>query len=164
MRNLVFTLLACLLAPSAFAEGGLRFETRVPASIEEVWTAWTTVEGIKSFFAPGANIDLKPDGAYEIFFDPSQPAGSRGADGMKILLVQRPLALAFTWNAPPKFVEQRRQRTHVMVRLFPISDRETRVVLTHDGFGEGEEWAAVRGYFERAWRDVVLPRLVKRFQ
>lgn len=34
----------------------------------------------------------------------------------------------------------------------------------HDGFGEGEEWDEVRAYFENAWGEVVLPRLVDSFK
>lgn len=161
MRKL---LLILFLAASAYAsEDGIRIETVVPASLDDVWNAWTTVDGIKSFFAGGANVDLRPDGAYEIFFDPSQPEGHRGADGMRLLLVQPKSALAFTWNAPAKFPEARKQRTHVMLRFYPISAKETKVVLTQDGFGEGEEWDQVRAYFTKAWGDVVLPRLVAKF-
>lgn len=156
--------LLMLIATGAFAgEKEIRLEVNVAASREAVWSAWTTVDGVKSWFAGGANIDLRPDGAYEIFFAPNAPAGQRGADGMRLLLVQKPEALAFTWNAPQKFAQARPQRTHVMVRLHEVSPDETRVTLVHDGFGEGAEWDEVRAYFENAWGKVVLPRLVERF-
>lgn len=161
IRRLV---LVVLVTTAAFAgEREIRAEVNVPASREAVWNAWTTVEGVKSFFAGGANIDLRPDGAYEIFFAPEAPQGQRGADGMRLLLVQKPAVLAFTWNAPAKFPEARKQRTHVMVRLHEVSATETRVTLVHDGFGEGAEWDEVRAYFEHAWGKIVLPRLVERF-
>jgi uncharacterized protein YndB with AHSA1/START domain len=47
-------------------------EVSVQASIEEVWNAWTTEEGVKSFFAPGCNIDLNPDGFMKFFLTPMQ--------------------------------------------------------------------------------------------
>ena len=81
-----------------------------------------------------------------------------------MMLVQPNVALAFAWNAPAKFPNARNQRTHVMIRLYPISENETRVVLTQDGFGEGEEWDQVREYFRNAWGGYVLPRLVQRFE
>jgi uncharacterized protein YndB with AHSA1/START domain len=165
MRRSLFALALCFFAAHAVAsEEGIRIETIVPASLDEVWNAWTTVDGVKSFFAGGANIDLRPDGAYEIYFDPSAAEGHRGADGMRVLLVQPKSALAFTWNAPAKFPEARRNRTHVMVRFQALSAKETKVVLTHDGFGEGSDWDAVRAYFQSAWGEVVLPRLVARFR
>ena len=157
--------LLMLVTTAAFAgEREIRFEVNVSASREAVWNAWTTVDGVKSWFAGGANIDLRPDGAYEIFFAPDAPAGQRGADGMRLLLVQKPSALAFTWNAPAKFPDARQQRTHVMVRLHEVSANETKVTLVHDGFGDGAEWDAVRAYFENAWGKVVLPRLAQRFK
>ena len=54
-----------------------RHEVIVDAGIDEVWNAWSTTEGVKSFFAPGANIDAVPDGPYEIFFMPDAPPGMR---------------------------------------------------------------------------------------
>jgi uncharacterized protein YndB with AHSA1/START domain len=156
--------LLLLITTAAFAgEKEIHLEVSVPASREAVWNAWTTVDGVKSWFAGGANIDLRPDGAYEIYFEPDAPAGQRGADGMRLLLVQKPAVLAFTWNAPAKFPEARPQRTHVMVRLQEVSATETKVTLVHDGFGEGKEWDEVRAYFENAWGKIVLPRLVERF-
>ena len=36
--------------------------------------------------------------------------------------------------------------------------------LTHDGWGEGDEWDKAFEYFTEAWIDVVLPRLEYRFR
>lgn len=152
-----------LFAMNVAAEEAVRVEAVVQAPREAVWKAWTTEEGVKSFFAPAAHIELRPDGWYEILFDPKAPAGQRGADGNRVMLVQEPSLLAFTWNAPSKFPGAQHQHTHVMVRLSAIDANTTRVVLTHDGFGEGEEWAKVRSYFEKAWGEFVLPSLVRRF-
>lgn len=60
------------------------YEITVNGSIEEVWDAWTTKEGIKTFFAPDCNIDYRIDGVYEIFFSPEKEPGLRGAEGMRI--------------------------------------------------------------------------------
>ena len=136
-------------------------ETLVSAPIDEVWTAWTTREGIKSFFAPDAHVDLRVDGPYEIFFMPDHPAGCRGADGMRILSFQAPRMLAFTWNAPPHLPEPRAQHTHVIVRLEEAGGG-TKVGLWHDGWGLGGQWDEAVRYFERAWK-IVLDRLQERF-
>lgn len=165
MNRIVLVVAALLISVTAMAADlEVRAEVIVNAPREAVWKAWTTEEGIKTFFAPESQVELEPDGAYEIFFAPEKPVGERGADGMRVLLVQPPSAFAFTWNAPPSFPEQRPHRTHVMIRLYAIDEKTTRVLLVHDGFGEGPEWLKVRDYFQKAWPDYVLARLVKSFE
>lgn len=133
----------------------------IAAPIERVWEAWTTDEGVRSFFGPGSHVEQKVDGEYEIYFMPDAPAGERGSDGMRVLAFHPPHALAFTWNAPPSIPAIRAQRTHVMIELEAIGDH-TRVVLTNGGYASGADWARALEYFDRAW-DVVLDRLEKRF-
>jgi uncharacterized protein YndB with AHSA1/START domain len=138
-------------------------EVVVDAGVREVWDAWTTEEGVMSFFAPGCNLDLKVGGLYEIFFAPDNPPGERGADGMRLLAVEPTSMLSFTWNAPLHLPNVRGQRTHVAVRFEDLGGGRTRVTLRHDGWGEGEEWDKAFKYFDKAWNDVVLPRLKYRF-
>jgi uncharacterized protein YndB with AHSA1/START domain len=135
----------------------------IEAKIDAVWEAWTTTEGVLSFFAPGCNIDLRIDGPYEMFFALEAEQGSRGGEGVKILAIQPQKMLSFTWNAPPNLSNVRQQRTHVIVRFAELTEGQTRVTLRHDGWGEGKEWGQAFAYFSRAWKDVVLPRLQYRF-
>jgi len=144
-------------------ERAIVFEVEVAAPREAVWRAWTTEAGVRSFFAPGAHLDVRPGGAYEIFFMPEGPPGMRGADGMLVLAVQAPAMLSFTWNAPPSLPEARAQMTHVVVRLYALADGRTRVRLVHSGWGEGGQWDEAFAYFTRAWSKMVLPRLRHRF-
>ncbi len=164
MKRLVLFLLI-LAAPAAFAltEPHVHAEVVVNASVDDVWNAWTTVDGAKSFFGAGANIEPKVGGAYEILFDMKAPEGKRGAEGMRILLFEPKSALAFTWNAPPSFGPLRGQLTHVIVRFYPAAEGKTRVTLTHSGFGNGPEWDRLRDYFQNAWTTYVLARLEERF-
>jgi uncharacterized protein YndB with AHSA1/START domain len=135
----------------------------VQAGVDEIWNAWTTPDGIKSFFAPACNIELRVNGPYEIFFNPDAEPGSRGADDMRILALQPGVMLSFTWNAPLELPNVRLQRTHVTVRFISLDEKQTLVFLTHDGWGTGEEWDQAFTYFARVWKDVVLKRLVHRF-
>ena len=144
-------------------ERSIHGEVVVTAPIEEVWAAWTTEDGIRSFFAPAGNIDPQVNGAYEIFFDLSAEPGLRGGEGMRFLALQPNKMLSFTWNAPPSLPSVRGQMTHVVVRLEQNGDDQTYVSLTHDGWGDGGEWDQAFIYFSRAWNDVVLPRLKYRF-
>jgi uncharacterized protein YndB with AHSA1/START domain len=134
----------------------------VPASISEIWTAWTTNEGVTSFFAPSSNIELVVGGAYEIFFDPDAPPGQRGAEGVKILDIQPRVMLSFEWLNPPSIPAIRNEKTRVVIRFEKMSPDATLVRLEHSGWRTGHNWKQALQYFEQAW-DVVLDRLVTRF-
>jgi len=145
-------------------EKQISFQISIPASLNEVWGAWTTEEGAKTFFAPECKIDLKPGGAYEMLFNLDAPPGEQGGEGMIILAVQPEKMLSFTWNAPPNLPSVRGEMTHVVINLESEGADETLVSLTHDGWGEGGEWDQAFDYFTRAWGEIVLPRLKYRFE
>lgn len=145
------------------AERAIRARIVVEAGLDEVWKAWTTESGVRSFFAPDCHIELRVDGPYEIYFDPGAKPGSRGAEGVRILALQPKTMLAFTWNAPPHLDQAREQWTHVIVRLRRLKKDRTEVTLVHNGWGVGDQWDQAYEYFQRAWTQVVLPRLQYRF-
>jgi len=133
----------------------LEKKATVDASIGPVWEAWTTEEGIKSFFAPACNVDIRVDGPFEILFDPGAEPGKRGAEGCRILAFQPEKMLAFTWNAPPHLAEARKQWTHVVVWFEEAGPGSTSITIRHDGWGEGCEWDQAFEYFDRAWETVL---------
>ena len=164
VRHAVVTLSAVLFAVAAHAaERAIDKEVVVAASPQEVWNAWTTREGITSFFSPDAKIEARVGGAFEVYINPFAEPGMKGADDMRFLALQPPRMLSFTWNAPPSLPEVRAQRTFVVVRIEPMNERETRVTLHHTGWGDGGEWDRAYTYFDRAWGNV-LGNLKKRFE
>jgi len=145
-------------------ERAVTAEVTVNAAVAEVWKAWTTGEGIKSFFAPGCKIELRVFGAFEIYFNPDGPPGQRGAEGNMILAIQPHKMLSFTWDAPPTLSNVRQQRTSVVLRFNDLGNNQTKVTLTQIGFGEGEEWDKAFEYFSHAWQEVVFKHLKDRFE
>lgn len=154
--------LAGAMLPGQAQERAIAREIIVMAPIDAVWDAWTTRAGIESFLAPEAEIDARVGGAFHIHFDPTAPGGSKGADDMRFMALQRPRMLSFDWNAPPHLPLARAQRTFVVVRLASIDAASTRVTLHHTGWGDGGEWDQAHAYFDRAWGSV-LNNLKKRF-
>jgi uncharacterized protein YndB with AHSA1/START domain len=134
----------------------------VKADVDAAWKAWTTSEGIKSFFAPDARVEARPGGPFEVYFNPFAEPGLKGADDMVVLAVQDRKMLSFTWNSPPHLPEVRPQRTSVTVRLKPAGEGLTEVRLTHAGWGDGGQWDQSFEYFSGAWGRV-LANLEKRF-
>lgn len=141
----------------------LVMERTVAASPAEVFTAWTTVDGVKTFLAPDAKVELKPGGAYEPYFVLTLPAGQRGAEGCTVVSFEPGKKLVFTWNFPPmnQALRDAKALTQVAVEL-AADGAKTKVKLTQTGWKEGADWEKGRGYFERAW-GFVLARLERRF-
>ena len=145
------------------AERAIEKEVVVRATADEAWAAWTTREGITSFFAPDAKVEAWVGGPFQIYIDPGAPAGMKGADDMRYLALQPKKMISFDWNAPPHLPEARAQRTFVIVRFEKVDETSTRVKLHHTGWGEGGEWDKSYAYFDRAW-GFVLGNMKKRFE
>jgi uncharacterized protein YndB with AHSA1/START domain len=155
-------LVAALPLAAAAQERALVKVAIVAAPLEAAWKAWTTTEGIKSFFAPDARVEARPGGAFEVFFNPYAKPGLKGADGMEVLAVQENRMFSFTWNSPPHLPEVRNQRTAVTLRFSALGENRTEVRLTHSGWGDGGQWDQSFAYFDTAWGKV-LANLEKRF-
>ncbi len=164
LSALTLTLALCGASPVArAAERALDKEVVIAATLDQAWAAWTTREGITSFFAPDAVIDPRVGGAFHIHIDPGGQPGMKGADDMRFMALQPKKMISFDWNAPPSLPEARQQRTFVVVRFYAVDDKSTRVTLHHAGWGDGGEWDKAYAYFDRAWGNV-LGNLKKRFE
>ncbi|MFZ3321504.1 MAG: SRPBCC domain-containing protein [Usitatibacter sp.] len=162
MKILAALLLATLATFASAEERMITKQVVVKAPLPQVWDAWTTTEGIKTFFAPDGHVEARPDGPFEIYINPYAEPGKKGADDMRVLSVQPLRMLSFTWNAPPSLPEARKERTVVILRFASVSENETRVTLTHVGWGDGGEWDKAYAYFDKIW-DKVLGNLQTRF-
>lgn len=167
IKKMAIQVLAIAILVLAYSTGhaderALNEKITVKANVEDVWKAWTTTEGIKSFFAPDGKVELRIDGPFETYMNPFAVPGMKGADNMRILAFQDRKMLSFTWNAPPHLPEARKQRTVVIVRLISRGDAITDVALHHVGWGDGGEWDKAHDYFAKAWPNV-LKNLQKRF-
>jgi uncharacterized protein YndB with AHSA1/START domain len=75
-----------LVAPAAQGtERAIDKEVIVRATLDDAWAAWTTREGIVSFFAPDARIEPRVGGAFNIHIDPGAAPGMKGADDMRYM-------------------------------------------------------------------------------
>lgn len=134
----------------------------VQSSLDEVWWRWTTHEGLLTFFGADNHIELRPGGAFEIYFIMDAPSGSRGGEGNQILSYLPKQMLSFSWNAPPSIPEIRNQdhRTWVVVQFEETTPGQSRVSLDHLGWLDGAAWDETFAYFDKAW-DMVLNSLVE---
>jgi len=138
-------------------------EIAVPATSDQVWEAWTTTAGVKTFFSSAARVELKLGGAYEVYFLLDQPYGLQGSEDCRILSFVPKKMLSFEWNAPPDFGELRQQHTQVVLHFEEVKPGQVKVSFAQSGWGKGENWDKLYEYFDRAW-DYVLKNLRKRFE
>ncbi len=128
----------------------------VTAPVEDVWWAWTTDAGIRSWLVDDSRIELRVGGPYEWYFLTEAGQGAQGSEECQVIGYQAPTMLTFTWNAPPHLAEARAQRSVVLLRLRPDDpDEGTRVELTQLGWGDGGEWDEAFDYFDAAWGRVL---------
>ncbi len=140
----------------------IEIEAVVNGPREEVFAAYTSSAGWKSFFGTESKIELRPGGPFEIYFSMEPPEGQRGSEGCVVLSYVPGRMFSYTWNAPPKFAEERKERTWVVVTFDDVNAGQTRVRAMHMGFRERaaahpdrkENYEAVRGYFAKAWPKV----------
>ena len=64
IKTFAALLLAFSCSWAAAAERAVAKEVVIKASLDEAWAAWTTREGITSFFAPDAVVDARVGGAF----------------------------------------------------------------------------------------------------
>jgi uncharacterized protein YndB with AHSA1/START domain len=126
----------------------------VEAPPSEVWAAWTTDAGIRSFLGADSRIEARVDGPYEIYFSSDAKPGERGSEGCRVLAVTPERRLTFEWNAPPT-IPTIRPKHHVVQVSLESEGSGTRVRLDALGYGAGPEWAKTRDYFDKAWGSVL---------
>ena len=135
----------------------------INAPVADVWKAWTTTDGIESFFAPkAAKVEPWAGGAFELWFGVDLPEGTRGSEGCKVHSVKPMEQFVFEWNAPPTIPAIRPLRTLVYLDFKPLPGNRTELTLRNFGYGEGDDWARTKAYFEKAW-PAVMAGLEKRF-
>jgi uncharacterized protein YndB with AHSA1/START domain len=133
----------------------LHKETTVGSPTDEVWWAWTSSDGMASWWAKESWIDLRIGGPYELYFLLDQRRGWQGSEGCRILSFCPPDMLSFSWNFPPSIPEIRSEHTWVVLRFVRVGPAETHVILDQLGWKQGPAWEAGWKYFDKAWGDVL---------
>ncbi|OLD08370.1 MAG: hypothetical protein AUI95_03340 [Crenarchaeota archaeon 13_1_40CM_3_52_4] len=75
----------------------VRKQTITTATLENAWKAWTSVEGVTSFFVPKANVESVVSGRYELFSSLKAPKGFQGTEGCKVLALE-PQKHLYLWG------------------------------------------------------------------
>ncbi len=136
----------------------------VAASPGEVWSALTTGDGLRSWFAPKADLDLRVGGAVRTNFDAAGALDGPGATTSTLLAVEPGRLLVTKVTTPPRGFPfaNALARTVNTTQLEGEGANRTRVRMTVVGFGADEESQRLRAFLERD-RALEIESLQRRF-
>jgi len=142
----------------------LRHEAIVAAPREQVFAAFTTSEGLRSFAAPVVAIDLRIGGDWEATYDPHRKLGAPGNIHNEVLAFLPPEMLTIrVREAPPRFPHPEIVRqVWTVIQLEDAGNGRTRVVISMLPYRDGADWDVVYELFRRG-NAIVMRHLQDRF-
>lgn len=144
----------------------LRFEMEVDTPITEVWKAIATEEGIKTWMAPVAKLDLKIGGTVQTNYNKNSKIGDEGTIALGIInyIPNEMLIYKITLNDVfPEKCRKEDKNLQEIIQLTPLTKNKTKVISTMVGWGTGEEWDKTYSFFEKGnkWS---YQEFIKRFK
>jgi uncharacterized protein YndB with AHSA1/START domain len=142
----------------------IQYSTHLNASPAEVYQAVATVEGWKTWAVPSAFGEPKVGGIMETTYDRAAKAGDPKSIQQEFLaLVPERLVVFRTIRTPPGFPHADLfVKTTTAIKLEPDGPG-TRLTFTHAGFGPGEGYDQLLGFFTEGDKST-LEQLKQRFE
>jgi uncharacterized protein YndB with AHSA1/START domain len=137
--------------------GPLVLIEELPIPVEDLWSLWTEPDKVARWLAGHATIDLRIGGTYEL----SGALVGRpisGAVGGPIFGLEEEYVLRVAWRLPSDFggeVSGAAPPTTFVGLFQPLGPNRTRLRLEHDGWRDGEAWAAALRWQTDAWTEVM---------
>ena len=133
----------------------LQFEVTVPASLDAVWAAFTTADGLASWLWRDVRVEARPGGDWLAIFPQSTGGGT-------ILSLTPKRQIVISALAPDRFPVVRETRTQATFEFSPVSPSSTKVTLVQTGWKSGVEWDAAYDYLAGGNAEL-LNQLFQRF-
>lgn len=108
-------------------------EMVVPATPEQAFAAVASEAGLSKWAAPGAKVELKLGGAYEIWFAPQNPPGRRGMENTKVLSYVPNEMIAYTGGYTCKWMMENQERPWAVYRIQRVDAKQVKVIYTAFG-------------------------------
>lgn len=138
------------------SDSKLTIKRTFPASCQRVFAMWTRADLIKKWFCPGddmtipvAEADPRPGGSYRIVMQDKDGTTYSPSGVYETVTADKQLVFSWKW-ADSEII------TRVTIDFRSISDSETELTLTHEGFPESK----MRDLHNEGW-DGCLSRLAK---
>lgn len=136
-------------------EQALRQTVVFDAPIEEVWSRFTTADGVASWMAPVAEVDLRSGGAIRTSYD---PCGTLDGDGTitlsivnyvpnTLLILKTDLSNADEAAWMNDAIRERAPNMANVIEFESLEDGRTQITSWGLGYGTGENWEQMIGFF-----------------
>jgi uncharacterized protein YndB with AHSA1/START domain len=161
---MTFLLLALLLQVSGVSvekiqkpQKELRFAVVVPASVDDVWNACTTTDGLKTWLWSDVRVELRAGGDWLVIY----PGGKTGGGTITSFTPKSQLTIRAL--APEAYPSVRSERTTAVFKFDRVDASNTRVTLSQTGWKEGKEWDDAYEYLANG-NAQLLAQLKTRFE
>lgn len=155
MIRIVTLCFIAVLVPSSPASAQEKrevFEVEIDAGIDDVWKAFTTTDGLKSWVAPLADIDFEVGGKWRANYNPKGKLGDATTIENTILCYDPKRMIALKATTFPKgfpFVEAAK-KTWTVFYFSPVSTSHTKISVVGLGYTESEQSQKMRSFFASA--------------
>jgi uncharacterized protein YndB with AHSA1/START domain len=130
---------------------GLRHERLINAPAGEVWRAFTTGEGLKSWMATAADVDLRPGGKMRASYKKDAQLGDESTIENTFLVVVPERLMAVRCTKPPANFPFKTAFDQVWTVIYfdPVGEKQTRVRCHSLNYGTDEEAKKCREHFDK---------------
>lgn len=128
------------------------FEVEIEASIDDIWHAFTTTKGLKSWVAPLADIDFKVGGKWRANYKPDGELGDPSTIENTILSYDPKRMISLKATGFPEgfdFVDAAKETWSVFY-FTPISALKTKITVVGLGYNDTEQSQKMRSFFAAA--------------
>ena len=154
IQHLILAFVASLTfsAISVAQEAREVLEVEIDGSIDDVWAAFTTTEGLKSWVAPLADIDFKVGGKWRANYNKDGKLGDATTIENTILCYdpKRMIALKATGFPEGFAFKDAAKDTWSVFYFASVSDSKTKITIVGLGYNDTEQSKKMRSFFETA--------------
>jgi uncharacterized protein YndB with AHSA1/START domain len=129
------------------------FELKLKASLQDAWAYWIDPKLVVRWLSVEANIEPRQEGAYELFWDPTNPH-ENSTVGCKIITFIPEKVLSFEWRGPPAFADVMNTQplpTWILMTFEMIHEEKTIIHFRHSGWDISKQWKSARTWQESEW-------------
>lgn len=150
---------------TAWGERVLRHEAMVTAPVQQVWEAFTTAEGLKTFVAPNIELERRTGGKFHSNYRYGSKVGDPGTIYNTVLSYVPLRMFSFRIGLTGIFPKEARDAGTLfcVLEFEPVASARTKVSVSMVGWGDGPDWDWTWKFFDQG-NAYTLDQLYLRFE